>query len=372
VGERTQTVGGLTGYASVTPFRFADSRTGRRASPLVSGRVQRIQIAGVAGLPGSATAVSANFSVTGQDRQSFLTVYNCTRQVPIVSTLNFARGRAYANQAIVPLDASGGICLYTPANAQVVIDVNGTFSASATGRLVPYDPRRLIDTRDGSPVRRGVTRAVGVMNGTLPGAPASATAVLFNVSAVGAAGRGWVRVFPCDQAGSSAVSTVNFGAGETVANSAMVKLSQTGQVCIQSNTTTDVVLDVTGFITTTGLRYQPVQPVRLIDSRDPLVGSTPLRAGFLVEFLVAGLGGIPATAQAASMNLVAVAPAARGYMTMWPCRVGNDQPPFVSNLNYPQRRNISNGVTVGLAAQAVCLYTRATSHFVVDVSGVWR
>jgi hypothetical protein len=352
------------------PVRFSDSREGLRSRALRAGKVQRIQITGTAGVPSGATAVSANFTVVGQDRASFLTVYNCSTRVPTVSTLNFSSGDPAANQAIVPLDSGGGICLFSPANTDIVIDVNGSFSAERAGRLTTLKPKRLLDTRSGAQVTPSRPRTVQIVS-TTSGVPTSATAAVVNLTAVNSAAGGWARVFPCDQAGKSAVSNVNFGRGEIRANSAIVKLSRTGTVCIQTSVAVDIVIDITGYISSSGLQYQAVAPVRLIDTRDPRVAGRRFPAGSIVQFDVAGLGGIPTPASAASMNLVAVSSTSDGFMTIWPCRDG-DRPPLASNLNFRSGRNVANGLTVGLFDQHVCLYTHAAAYFVVDVSGVWQ
>ena len=159
--------------------------------------------------------------------------------------------------------------------------------------------------------------------------------------------------------------------GEIRANSAIVKLSNTGTICVQSNVAVDIVIDITGYMSSSGLQYQAVAPVRLIDSRDPRVRGQRFPAGSIIQFDVSGLGGIPGPASAASMNLVAVSSTSDGFMTMWPCRNG-DGPPLASNVNFRAGRNVANGVTVGLFDEHICLYTRAASHFVVDVSGVWQ
>ena len=147
VGSSTSPIGEKTSYSPIVPVRLADSREGLRSRSLTAGIVQRIQMTGVAGIPSSATAVSANFTVTGQNRSGFLTVYNCSPRVPTVSTLNFVAGEQVANQSIVPLDSRGGICLFSQATTDIVIDVNGSFSPGTAGRLTTVAPKRLLDTR---------------------------------------------------------------------------------------------------------------------------------------------------------------------------------------------------------------------------------
>ena len=69
-------------------------------------------------------------------------------------------------------------------------------------------------------------------------------AVSLNVTAAGAEGPGFVTVYPCGHPG---VSSVNFAAGETVANAVTARVTATGHVCFFSNVRTDVIVDVNGW-----------------------------------------------------------------------------------------------------------------------------
>ena len=42
--------------------------------------------------------------------------------------LNFAQGDTIPNGASVPLDATGGVCVYTSATTDLLIDINGYFA----------------------------------------------------------------------------------------------------------------------------------------------------------------------------------------------------------------------------------------------------
>ena len=86
------------------------------------------------------TAVSANFTVDRPSASGFLTVYNCSAAVPVVSTLNFTAG-AVPNQAFVPL-SQGKLCLYSPVDTEIIIDVNGYFRAGSGGNSSGFYPRR--------------------------------------------------------------------------------------------------------------------------------------------------------------------------------------------------------------------------------------
>lgn len=122
-----------------------------------------------------------------------------------------------------------------------------------------------------------------------------------------------------------------------------------------------------------GEGYAPLVPGRLADTRpggstiDGLVaGGGPVGAGQVLHVPVTGRGGVPADAAAVSLNVTIADPADAGYATVWPC----DQPqPNASNLNY-QGATIPNAVITKVAADgAVCIYTVAAAHVLVDVNG---
>ena len=80
------------------------------------------------------------------------------------------------------------------------------------------------------------------------GLPSTAKAVQVNVAVTGASAAGHLRLFP----GPSVplVAAINYAAGQTRANNALVPLSQAGEVsvrCVQASGTVHFVLDVTGY-----------------------------------------------------------------------------------------------------------------------------
>ena len=90
---------------------------------------------------------------------------------------------------------------------------------------------------------------VGGLTGRLTGgsavtvvAPAART-LFANVTVDAGAASGWVAVYPCSQ-GYRGTSTVNFRAGQPVANAALVDASS--GVCALANVAVDLVVDVFG------------------------------------------------------------------------------------------------------------------------------
>ncbi len=237
-----------------------------------------------------------------------------------------------------------------------------TVSEKATG-LHQVTPTRLLDTRDGSPISRNTTLTVPVTGSA--GIPAAATAAVINLTVVGPSGSGFVTASPCGSAYGT--STINFSSGQTIANLALVGLGTGGALCITPSVTTDVLVDVSGYVTTGGQLYTPVDPTRALDTRQS--PGSPIAANVPTVVQLAGKYGVPATGtRAVSVNLTVAAPAGAGYATLYAC---GSTPPLASNVNFAKGQSAAaNGAIVGLDQNgAICVVSSVTAHLIVDVGG---
>lgn len=148
--------------------------------------------------------------------------------------------------------------------------------------FTPIAPQRLVDTRNGTGALlqrlQGSTTMDVPVTGRL-GIPASATAVMANVTAVDSAGAGYVQVLPTGRATIGSASTLNVdSAGQTIPNAAFAPLGDGGKLTVFSTFTTDIVIDISGYFTpassSTSGRLVPVTPNRILDTRIGL-GWTP-------------------------------------------------------------------------------------------------
>jgi hypothetical protein len=132
--------------------------------------------------------------------------------------------------------------------------------------FTPITPCRILDTRligpaPGTPIAGGATYIFftgGVSSFASAGGSATncglqtaglnIAAVAVNFVAVGPSAAGYITVYPAGGVQPTA-STLNYTAGEVVANSAIVKVSQTSNTAmnIYSLATTHLVADVTGY-----------------------------------------------------------------------------------------------------------------------------
>ncbi len=366
----TRTLGAAQAYRSVTPKRIADSREGKGLTRLPARTVRRFRVAGKAGIPSTAIAVSANFTAVRGADNGHLTVFNCGR-VPTVSTLNFRPVEAAANQAIVPL-AGGDICVYASVATDLVIDVNGYVGSEANHSITPVRPYRVMDTRNGTRLRAGVVRRVKLAGrGSVP---ANATTVAVNLTSVRPARNGWIRAFPCGR--ETLVSSLNPQHLRARPNSAIVPMASDGTICLRSNVATDLVLDVTGWIGGSGrFDFQRLTPIRLADTRssnrklNPFRDSQRLTPDRTLEVRVAGVRGIPSAARGASLNIVAVGAGRPGWVRVEPCGASSR----ISTVNFQRPEAIANGTNVALSsAGAVCVTVNKPTHVIVDITGIWR
>ena len=247
--------------------------------------------------------------------------------------------------------------------------------------LMPTFPSRLLDTRpdeptfddyddDGRRAARSVTEIPVAGRGEVP---TDADAVMLNVTAVLPGGLGHLTVWPCD-ADQPTASNLNYASGQVVPNSVLAKLDVNGRICVYTEADTHLVVDLTGYVPAGGT-LQPLVPARYLETRGPdkttfdgqYQGTAPLLATTTVQLQITGRGDVNEGADAVMLNVTAVLPQEAGHITVYPC----DAPrPTASSLNYTPGTAVANAVLSKLDdAGRVCLYTHATTHLIVDVTG---
>ena len=362
-------------FQALTPFRFADSRSNITLGRLPANQQVRVQIAGRSGLPADITAISANFTGVGASAAGYLTASNCAEINPTFSTLNFEADDGVPNQAIIPL-SSGDLCLFSSEATDIVIDINGYVSPTASQVFIPVAPKRLSDSRPSAqPLRPGQVLRIAVEGGASP-APADAVAVAVNLTGVMPDESGWIRAFPCD-APEPASSSLNPRIGRARANSAIVPTAADGTICLTSNVTSHIIVDITGwFGSRDGQQFVPISPLRLTDTRQSHpslnggAGPVMLVPGRELRVQVAGTRGIGADVRAATLNLAAVGATAPGFIVAVPCGQTSD----VSNVNFAGDSGaVANGANVQLdATGSICVTASAPTHVLIDITGVWK
>jgi len=361
-------------FNALTPVRLFDTRTGPGSAALsgvvrdTAGRVAAMSpfsltVAGAFGVPADATAVALNLTAADMSGGGFARVWPTGLTPPNVSNVNFAAAGAITNTSLVGVGTSGSLSFSTNAPTQLIGDLQGFFAASGAG-FVPAPARRLLDTRTDAAGKlvAHVSRVI------VPPSTPAPHALALNVTVVGSTLAGFVTVFPCGEPVPSA-SSVNFAAGQTIGSAVIARLGPMG-LCADALVDVHLIVDTVGsFEAVGGLAFQPIAPVRLVDTRDansPWVGRTMRQAP--LELRTGQLQGLPARTGALSLNVTVTSPVDDGFVTVYPCA---NAPPATSNLNYRAGQTIANAVLVGLGDGRLCLTSTGRTHVVVDLSGVF-
>ncbi len=384
--------GTITGYRfiPVAPCRLADTRigqgfTGSFGPPTLNGGdIRNLPVpSGVCGIPVTAKAYSFNVTVVPAEPLSYLTMWPTGQTQPLVSTLNSFHGGIVANAAIVPAGTAGGVSVYVTNRADVIVDINGYFDDSLT--LTSYsfyavDPCRVADTRAGAGFiglfgpptpTAGSTRSFPLVSSGC-GLPAAA-AYSLNVTVVPPAPLAYLTIFPTGSP-QPLVSTLNSFDGAIVANAAIVPAGSNGSVSTFVTHVTDIILDVNGYFGPPGganeLRFEPVTPCRVADTRIAGQGAPIMNAGTTKDFPVAGLCGVPANARAYSLNVTVVPTGGLSYLTLWP--TGKTRP-LVSTLNSFLGRVVANAALAPAGTNGnVSVFVTDQTHVIVDINGYFR
>ncbi|MGI5138382.1 MULTISPECIES: N-acetylmuramoyl-L-alanine amidase [unclassified Streptomyces] len=239
---------------SITPTRVMDTRngTGVPQAQVGPGGTVTLQVTGKAGLPTSGvTAVVMNVTATRATKSSYVTVYPDGTTRTSASSLNFWANETFPNLVIVPV-TNGKVDFYNNAGSvDLIADISGYFSATGS---VEHNagPVRVMDTRNGTGVRKGtvgadatVTLTVGGHNGV----PVNATAVVLNVTATNPTTGSYVTVYPNGLSRPTPASNLNFTADKTIPNLVVVPVTN-GKINFYNHAgTVDLIADLAGYFT---------------------------------------------------------------------------------------------------------------------------
>lgn len=248
------------------PARIAESRPGAttidgqsegfgRTSP---GSTTTVKVAGRAGVPSDISAAIVNVAAVDPADDGFISVTPCLPGTPTTSSLNYVAGVNRANELIAQVDDEGNICVYTQHGVDLIVDVVGYVEKESS--LISTSPSRLAETRADAPTVDGESQGGGalaadssttVQIGGRAGVPDDAIAAIVNVAAVDPAAAGFFTVDGCNVPRPNA-SSLNFTTGVNGANELVVQLGESGELCVYSSASTDMILDVVGYIVEVG------------------------------------------------------------------------------------------------------------------------
>jgi PKD repeat protein len=270
--EETQLIVDVAGYFPgldaftplPAPARLLDTRDDGVTTDGVSrgegirgaGTTQVLQVAGRAGVPLGASSAVLNVTVDRPETAGFITVYPCDAALPTASNVNYVAGQTIPNAAIAKLAADGTVCLYTSATTHIITDIAGYFADASVVVPLPA-PARLMDTRSDGVTIDGTFQGTGLRptGGTVQlavggraGVPATASAVVLNVTVDQPQAPGFITVYPAD-GGRPNASNLNYVTGQTVPNAVIARLGPGGAVCLFDSGATHLIVDVAGYIT---------------------------------------------------------------------------------------------------------------------------
>ena len=365
-------------FVAVTPCRLVDTRQSGGSGPIQGGTFQTFDLrqlaqSGDCADLSSAAAYSLNVTAVppGKKPLGYLTIWPAGQPQPLVSTLNSIDGRVKANAAIVPAGASGTVSVFASNTTDVVLDIDGYFAEASNSTLAfyPLPPCRVADTRNpngwlGGPyLQGGHDRDFPILDATSCNIPSGAQAYSLNFTAVPRGPLGYMTVWPAGQARPT-VSTLNSITGVVVANAAIVRGGDGGDVSVYATNDIDLVIDINGYFAAPGqggLSLYTVAPCRVLDTRNgngQFVGRLPVN-------VVGSVCAPSNTAQAYVLNATVVPAGPLGYLTLWPDCEGR---PGVSTLNAIDGAITSNMAIVPTNNGSIDAFATNPTQLILDIS----
>ncbi|HUF99552.1 MAG TPA: hypothetical protein VMM60_15585 [Ilumatobacter sp.] len=200
----------------------------------------------------------------------------------------------------------------------------------------------------------------------VPGGSGKAAAVV-NLTTADPRQYGFLTAWACDGPVPT-VSAHNYARAQTVAHSAIVPLDATGAFCVFTRSATNLVVDVTGFLS--GDEFVVTAPTRWLDTRGD--GGPAAASGTTVIDIddVRSQAGVAADTEVAAVaiTLTAVGATSPGFLAASPCGVE----PAGSNVNYLDAAPVPNVAVVAPNSNGeICISSLTSTHVLVDLFGVF-
>ena len=350
----------FTGYSKLLDFTAAASPGNFSNAALTAGNSWSDPYSPLTIQVNSATAGGLNLSVSYDS--------SCASLVPGSATHNSPAG----SYSVAVNGASN--CSWTASTSASWISITGGQSGSGTGTISYSVTQNTSSTRVGY---ISVARQVF----TVTQLSASACSYALGSSSqtfTPAAGSGSVGVTV--QAGCpwSAVSNAGWltitggGSGSGNGTVSYSVAANTGAQRVGTLTIAGLTFTVTqsAAAVSTGLRFVPVTPCRIMDTRSPAgpFGGPSITGGSTRNVAIPSSGcGIPTSAAAYSLNVTVVPSGVLSYLTLWP--TGQSQP-GVSTLNSFDGRIKANAAVVPAGSSGqVSVFVTHTTDVLLDING---
>ena len=323
------------GFTSVDPTRILDTRN----NPHKVNAYSQIQVRVPEELvPADATALVFNLTGTDTDGPTWVSAGSNTVNT---SNLNLAGGETRANLVTATLDKGLLDLRVGPGSLNLVVDVEGYYSAHGSGyTAVPGN--RVLDTRTTGPVGPQGTVTVDLSAQV----PAGATAAVFNLTGTDVDQDTFVTAYPAGQAKPDA-STLNLAAGRDTPNLVTVKLGADRKVSLTNAFgRVDLIADLAGYYSPdSASRFYPLAPFRALDTRD-FDGNPrePIPGGGVHDMTVRGW--LPDQSTGVVLNVTGTNVTASTFLKVWPSLTTQ---PDTSVLNLLPGQTSANAAVVALS-----------------------
>ena len=329
--------------------------------------LESVSSARVSWLPPIATGTGSlvSYQVTASSGQS------CSISAPLTSCI------------VSGLQPPSATFTVTAQSTTGVSPVSIRTNALTLSMMVPLEPARLVDTRtranggstvDGINLGRGAvgqgqTYDVKMSDRGGVGSTGVVAAVAVNVTVVSPTASNFLTVYPTGTP-IPVASNINFVAGQTIPNMAIVKVGVGGKITVYNEQgSTDVVIDVVGWFPTDS-EFTGVAPYRLLDTRTTQL---PLTPGESREFTVTGQGPVPLAGTSpgvgtVALNVTVIGPTETNFVSVFP---GDSSFGGTSNINFSKGQTIANMVITKVSTSGkIRIFNNAGfTHIAVDVVG---
>ncbi|MFW5472144.1 fibronectin type III domain-containing protein [Knoellia sp. CPCC 206450] len=263
----TPTNDGTTQHV-IGPRRVLDTRVGLGAARGPVGANASVTLT-LPGVPLTATSATFNLTAVGPTRPTWVTAHAAGEPRPTAAHLNLVAGETRAAFVTVPVTKGRVTLVNAAGQVHLLADLAGYTDGRSGLGFVPQDlPLRALDTRTGVGAPRGAVGPGGEVVLTVPRGHGVPDAVLLNVTGVGATTSTYITAYASGSARPVA-STINLGAGRTMANLVLVPVGADGRVRLHNNAgSVNLLADVVGeYHRDRGMSFFPVGPLRWLDTR---------------------------------------------------------------------------------------------------------